>query len=92
MKKDTDPTPITAAQLADAHAAARLSIPLDDAMRSPVLARCLEITAEVLVADPDLLIDRSYQYRQWVAPPVREVGDNPPARDIKRAAAGDEDD
>ena len=92
MKKDADPTPVTAAQLADAHAASRLSIPLVDAMRSPVLARCLEITAEVLVADPDLLIDRRHQHRQWAAPPAREISDNPPARDIKRAAAGDEDD
>lgn len=93
MKKDTDPaTPITPEQLADAHAASRISISLDDAMRSPVLARCLEITAGVLVADPGLLIDRDYLYQQRIAPPAREASDSPPVRDIKRAAAGDEDD
>ncbi|NYT62398.1 hypothetical protein H0A66_08745 [Alcaligenaceae bacterium] len=94
MKKDiTSDAPITPAQLADAHTASRLSISLDDAMRSPALARCLEITAGALVAGPGLLIERDSLYQQRITPPARDPSDNsPPARDIKRAAAGDEDD
>lgn len=40
----------TTAQLAKAHTAARLSGPLDVALRSPLLARCLALTAEAMAA------------------------------------------
>lgn len=89
MKKDITPT---SAQLADAHAASRLSIPLDDALRSPALARCLEITAEVLVADPSVVNDDHYQGMRSVKRRARNPPEGSPVRDVKRAAAGDEDD
>lgn len=83
------PTP---ALLAQAHAAARLRGTLADAMRSPVLARCLEITALAL-SQP-----RADRYRPPPAAPPADAKFHahpdkftPPRRDIKRASAGDED-
>lgn len=83
------PTP---ALLAQAHAAARLSGTLAEAMRSPVLARCLVITA--LALSPP----RADRYRAPpAAPPAHSrLPAQPkqftqPRRDIKRASAGDED-
>lgn len=83
------PTP---ALLAQAHAAADLPGTLADATRSPVLARCLEITALAL-SQP-----RADRYRPLpAAPPARSQFAaqpdhfTPPRRDIKRASAGDED-
>lgn len=82
------PTP---ALLALAHAATDLRGTLADAMRSPALARCLEITALAL-SQP-----RADRYRPPpAAPPARSQFAQPdhftpPRRDIKRASAGDED-
>lgn len=75
-------------QLAQAHSAARLRGTLADALRSPILARCLEITAEAL-ARP-----RVDHYRPpAAAPPVPAVSQpellNRPRRDFKRASAAD---
>lgn len=76
-------------RLAQAHAAARLRGTLADALRSPVLARCLEITAEAMAADhtqpvmsPFVRCDRS------VSPRTKPT---PPRRDVKRESAGDMD-
>ncbi len=80
------PTP---ALLAQAHAAARLRGTLAEALRSPVLARCLEITALTL-AQP-----RAARYRPPPAAPpaLSEPPDpaqfSPPRRDFKRASAAD---
>ncbi|EGP47800.1 MULTISPECIES: hypothetical protein [Achromobacter] len=82
----------TLPQLAQAHAAARLRGTLADALRSPALARCLEITALAL-SQP-----RADRYRPPpAAPPAQSQflahpdHFTPPRRDIKRASAGDKD-
>ncbi|CAO3871904.1 hypothetical protein [Achromobacter mucicolens] len=84
------PTP---ALLSQAHAAARLRGTLADAMRSPVLARCLEITALAL-SQP-----RADRYRPPPAAPpaiaARTAHNDqfaPPRRDYKRASAADTED
>lgn len=81
------PTP---ALLAQAHCAAGLRGTLADAMRSPALARCLEITALVL-AQP-----RADRYGPPpAAPPLHAQPSaqpyltTPPRRDYKRASAAD---
>lgn len=86
MRKPTLP------QLAQAHAAARLRGTLADALRSPALARCLEITALAL-SQP-----RADRYRPPpAAPPAQSQilahpdHFTPPCRDVKRASAGDKD-
>lgn len=83
------PTP---AQLAQAHSAARLQGTLAEAMRSPILARCLEITALAFVQP------RADRYRpppaappQAARLPAHPAQFTQPRRDIKRASAGDED-
>lgn len=81
------PTP---EQLAQAHAESGLRGTLTDAMRSPVLARCLEITA-LAMAHP-----RADRYRPPpAAPPRRLAADRTPyttlPRDYKRASAADTD-
>lgn len=82
----------TMSQLAHAHGAARLRGTLADAMQSPMLARCLKITALVL-AQP-----RADRYGPPPAAPppgpkflAQPDHFTPPRRDIKRASAGDED-
>lgn len=82
----------TISQLAHAHGAARLRGSLADAMQSPTLARCLEITALAL-AQP-----RADRYRPPPAAPPAPARSaahpdqfKPPRRDIKRASAGDKD-
>lgn len=82
----------TPAPLAQAHSAAGLRGTLADAMRSPVLARCLEITAQAL-SQP-----RADRYRPppaappaWSRSAAQPGHFTPPRRDIKRASAGDED-
>ncbi|WP_322999994.1 hypothetical protein [Castellaniella sp.] len=82
--------PITDAQLEQALSAAGLDIPLGDAMRSPALARCLEITAEALLVERD----HDGSNPQPSRGPRRLVGPHeslPPRVDVKRAAAGDRD-
>ncbi len=83
---------LTPALLAKAHAAARLRGTLADALRSPVLARCLEITALAL-AQP-----RADRYRPPPAAPpppaqspTRSHQLKRPRCDIKRASAGDKE-
>ncbi|QKH37302.1 hypothetical protein FOC84_21125 [Achromobacter pestifer] len=76
------------AMLAQAHAAADLHGSLAEAMRSPVLARCLEITALAL-AHP-----RAGEVRPPpAAPPLRLSAARSPytklPRDYKRASAAD---
>ncbi|SAI47609.1 Uncharacterised protein [Bordetella ansorpii] len=94
----TRPRPATPAQLARAYDVARLRGTLAEALRSPLLARCLELTAEALAADQP----RPNDYRPPpVAPPpeparpvstrITNTPDNPPRRDVKRASAGDLD-
>lgn len=82
----------TMSQLAHAHGTARLRGTLADAMQSPTLARCLELTALAL-AQP-----RSGHYRPPPAAPPAPARSaahpdqlKPPSRDIKRTSAGDED-
>lgn len=90
------PSQVDLAGLAAAHAAARLHGTLDEAMRSPLLARCLAVTAEALAGRPRHPND----YRPpAVAPPHAAIADRPtpththmPARDVKRRSAGDTDD
>jgi len=98
MLQPRRPGKATAAQLAQAHTVAHLSGTLADALRSPLLARCLEITAEALAtgrAHPN-------EYRPPPAAPPPDPArsastrttpnHNPPRRDVKRASAGDEED
>jgi hypothetical protein len=78
------------AMLTQAHAAADLRGTLAEAMRSPVLARCLEITALAL-AHP-----RAGEFRPPpAAPPLRLPAASTPyttlPRDYKRASAADID-
>lgn len=81
----------TLPQLAQAHAAARLHGTLADALRSPALARCLEITAQAM-AQP-----RAGQLRPPpAAPPTAahfQANDHQKqlCRDFKRASAADKD-
>ena len=80
----------TMSQLAHAHGAARLCGTLTDAMQSPTLARCLEITALAL-AHP-----RAGEVRPPpAAPPLRLPTASTPyttlPRDYKRASAADSD-
>lgn len=81
----------TLPQLAQAHAAARLRGTLADALRSPALARCLEITAQAM-AHP-----RVGQLRPPpAAPPTSahfQANDHQKqlCRDFKRASAADKD-
>lgn len=82
----------TLPQLAQAHAAARLRGTLADALRSPALTRCLEITAQAL-ARP-----RAGQLRPPpAAPPTATYPSTPTPRpipprcDFKRASAADKD-
>ncbi|MFU1906022.1 hypothetical protein ACLRAJ_08385 [Bordetella avium] len=90
------PGAATPAQLARAHAAARLRGTLADALRSPVLARCLEITAEALATN---LVQRGAPHPQPAAlqPAVPVLPVSPrikltqPRRDVKRESAGDMD-
>lgn len=83
------PTP---GQLAHAHAKADLRGTLAEAMRSPLLARCLEITAQAL-ARP-----RAGQLRPPSAAPPGSPALQAPnqhknqCRDFKRASAADKDD
>lgn len=80
------------AMLAQAHAAAHLRGTLAEAMRSPVLARCLEITALAL-SQP-----RADRYRPPPAAPPSALllhvtnQQEQPIRDFKRASAADKDD
>jgi hypothetical protein len=90
VKKDSPARPFTDEQLEHARAAARLDISLDDALRSPALARCLEITAEVMAVDPDLVRGRNERRVPEVAQ-TRSVA-AAPVIDVKRVAAGDRDD
>lgn len=78
----------TTAQLVQAHTAARLSGPLNVALNSPLLARCLEITARALANQATQAVSR---------PPVapsqaagRKVG-KASGKDFKRACAADLD-
>lgn len=81
----------TMSQLAHAHGAARLRGTLADAMQSPNLARCLEITALAL-AQP-----RADRYRPPpAAPPSASFPhatnhQKQPCRDFKRASAADKE-
>lgn len=80
------------ADLQRAHDAAALRGTLDEALQSPLLTRCLEITARAL-SQP-----RADRYRPPpAAPPAQSQilahpdHFTPPRRDIKRASAGDKD-
>ncbi|WP_323017742.1 hypothetical protein [Castellaniella sp.] len=92
MKKDATAPPATTVQLKQALAAARLNISLEDALRSPALTRCLEITAEVMVSDPDLCGARTDHRASREPLPVLAHEVAAPRMDVKRAAAGDTDD
>lgn len=84
--------PVTDAQLEQALAAARLDMPLGDAMRSPAVARCLEITAEALLNDSDFNSSRpSPSGRIYPTPQPVAAHEPSPRIDVKRAAAGDKD-
>lgn len=89
----------TTAQLAQAHLAAGLSIPLDVALRSPLLARCLALTAEALGASvptrpnaPTHSTDPHVKSRTKPAQPGSPIQPAPKRRDVKRASAGDIED
>lgn len=89
----------TTAQLAQAHTAARLSGPLDVALRSPLLARCLALTAEAMAGRVEFRLDpHAYATAQRVMPSSNQAQPSPsipPAplrRDLKRASAGDTED
>lgn len=80
------------ADLQKAHDAAALRGTLDEALQSPLLTRCLEITALAL-SQP-----RADRYHPPpAAPPAQSQilahpdHFTPPRRDIKRASAGDKD-
>ena len=79
------------AMLAQAHAAAHLRGTLAEAMRTPVLARCLEITALAL-SQP-----RADRYRPPPAAPPSASSSQAtkhqkqPCRDFKRASAADKE-
>ncbi|MCH1988935.1 hypothetical protein [Achromobacter xylosoxidans] len=81
----------TLPQLAQAHAAARLRGTLADALRSPALARCLEITAQAMTQP------RAGQLRPPPAAPPSvsplQATDHQKqlCRDFKRASAADKD-
>ncbi|MCD0498560.1 hypothetical protein LP085_17010 [Achromobacter sp. MY14] len=82
----------TSEQLAQAHAESGLRGTLTDAMRSPVLARCLEITALALAHT------RADRYRPLPAAPPSTLAIkaqshrfNTPRPDFKRACAADKD-
>lgn len=81
-----EPTPN---ELAQAHVAARLRGTLAEALESPLLARCLVLTAEALTTQ------RGAPYRPLpAAPPHGRVAQQPPIhtsprRDFKRASAAD---
>lgn len=80
------------AMLAQAHDAAHLRGTLAEAMRSPVLAHCLEITALAL-SQPRAGRNRPPPAAPPASPNFLAHPDQftPPRRDIKRASAGDED-
>ncbi|WP_312438603.1 hypothetical protein [Achromobacter sp.] len=82
----------TAHQLAQAHAAANLRGTLADALQSPVLARCLEITAIALTLPA--ASRHKPQQGSTAAPPKSQTERfhfTPPRHDIKRASAADKD-
>lgn len=86
-------------QLAQAHTASRLSGPLDVALRSPLLARCLALTAEALGARvptspnaPTHSTDPHVTSRTKPAQPGSPMQPAPKRRDVKRASAGDIED
>jgi hypothetical protein len=85
----------TRAELAKAHAAARLRGTLDEALRSALLTRCLELTAKALAS-----ISHSDAYGQARKIPLTSDWDglarasvkhmkNSPGHDFKRASAAD---
>ena len=82
------PTP---RELAQAHAAARLHGTVADAMRCPVLARCLEITAEALrsprhgALSPPAAGPPQHGHPHLTEAPTT----TPPRRDYKRLCAAD---
>lgn len=82
----------TMSQLGHAHVAARLRGTLADAMQSPTLARCLEITALALALPR---VDHYHPPPAAPPTPARSAAHpdqfKPPCRDIKRTSAGDED-
>ncbi|VFR39706.1 hypothetical protein ANK1_2814 [plant metagenome] len=89
----------TLAQLAQAHTAAGLSVPLDVAMRSPLLARCLALTAEALASHVPTRIDAPALATGSRA--INRINPDQPGspmqpasqrRDVKRASAGDIED
>ncbi|SOE50898.1 hypothetical protein [Orrella dioscoreae] len=84
------PSSTSLAELSKAHAAANLRGTLDDALQSPLLARCLAITAEALATMPIHTSHRS-QSRTSTAS-VRAVSTTSPRHDVKRTSAGDKDD
>jgi hypothetical protein len=75
-------------QLHRAHRASDLRGSLDEALRSPLLARCLAITAEALRAAPAA---RTPQ-QDVVGAPFTPPHPNATTRDFKRACAADTDD
>lgn len=89
------PGSATLAQLARAHAAARLRGTLADSLRSPVLARCLEITAEALATNRAqcgaIHQPATLGAAEPVLPVPPRIKSTLPRRDVKRESAGDLD-
>ncbi|WP_143277355.1 hypothetical protein [Bordetella genomosp. 9] len=86
------PTP---QQIERAYAASNLHVPLPDALRNPLLARCLEITAEALAsrAHPNEFRPPPAEALVLDPPGSTRTNHNPQAAlDFKRACAGDVDD
>lgn len=83
----------TMAELARAHDESGLRGSLADALQSPLLARCLALTAEAIAARaPDYRPPPAAPPRWPVRPITTHHHDNHPRRDVKRASAGDKED
>lgn len=77
------------ADLQRAHDASRLVGTLEDAMKWPALARCLEITARILKAEKGDALRPAFNGHK--TKPARKICIPPtaPRGDFKRASAGD---
>lgn len=85
----TKPTP---QQIERAYVEANLRVSLADALRDPLLARCLEITAEALAhLQGDQMPPPAAAPPRPLLPAPHSTLTNYPRRDFKRACAADRD-